>query len=76
VAAQFDSRISVRQLVPPVGGLYHYAAKIEQLCRTTDGAYWRLRMPFAEAWAETEDEARQKAEAMIQRLTADLGTVA
>ncbi len=71
VSAAFGYEITTQRLRSPIGGVYHFAAKIRRLRETDDGVRWRPRLPFDEAWGETENEARQQAEEMIARLVRD-----
>ena len=71
----YDSEITIHRLSPPLGGLYHYTAKIRLVHGAENGARERLRLPFDEVWGETEEEARRQAEALIARLIGDAATV-
>ena len=66
--------ISIQRLRPPIGGIYHFAAKVGRLYTTRNGSQERIRLPFVEVWGETEDDARQKADAMIARILGDAST--
>ncbi len=71
VSVAYGYEITTHRLRSPIGDVYHFAAKIRRLPESDDGVRWRPRLPFDEAWGETENEARQKAEAMIARLVRD-----
>lgn len=68
MSTELGVEITIHRLCPPLGGRYHYAAKIRPVQSSENGASVRFRLPFDEAWGESEDEARQKAAAMVSRL--------
>jgi hypothetical protein len=72
MSTEFGAEITIYRLRPPLGGVYHYAAKIRPVYRSENGARARFRLPFDEVWGESEGEVRRNAAAIIARLVGNV----
>lgn len=56
----FDYEIATEKLDQPIGGLYHYMAKIASLYRIEGEKITPMQHGIVEVWGITETDARQK----------------
>jgi hypothetical protein len=56
-----------QRVIPPVGGMYNFVARIAYFARTENGVRQTITAPLSEEWGETEEDVRQKLEARIEQ---------
>lgn len=61
--AEYSYYISTEKLLPPIGGVYTYAAKLAKLVRNPGPDSMEVKFSehrMGEMWGKTEEEAYQK----------------
>jgi hypothetical protein len=64
---RYDYDIDIDDLVPPIGGVFRYAAYVRYMVEIDGDKRQRLQISFGETHGETKQEASEKMETKVKK---------